>query len=928
MSELDHQLALKEPISFFNKPLRADWKALFKALSKAAGNAVLGKWTEVGAQTVESLCALGVHTQPHELAYLLIHRSLVRAVFEVLGENVHQQLQPRDADAVIAELQFSEALLDFRIGREFLERPAELPLLEHLQPLLCAWLERHDVPAHAAQAVAGRLPSYFVYALNEEWQQHRSTYLPLLEALDTPFSKAGESEWQWRQYSALLNRRIHEALFDEPFSLAQIYVPLNAYCEDTHDRAAGSHGRARTRVVVSLCDELNQWLAEPQPESAIRVISGGPGSGKSSLLRIFAAASSSGGKFKVLFIPLHLIDTSRELVDEVNRFVRDEGILSNNPLAAEFREKNLLVVFDGLDELAAQGKAAAETARAFIREVERTVERRNVQSVRLRVLISGRELTVQENEAEFRKPRQVLTLLPYFGARSQLGHTEQYEDPQSLLDQDLRDIWWTNYGLLTGRDYRGLPAHLAREDLAEITAQPLLNYLLALSVVRGRLNFDQEINLNSIYADLVIAVHERGYEKYGSHRSIRHMRREEFERVLEEIGLAAWHGDGRTTTVREIEKYCRSNGLGKQLDAFREGAEAGVTRLLAAFFFRQYGQRASGDPTFIFTHKSFGEYLAARRVVRAIGRMIRELDAHESDPDGGWDERSALKHWAMICGPSPLTHYLRDFIRDEIKLRAGESVDIWQERLTELFGFMVRHGLPAEQLGLGTFQQMQFQAGNAAESLLVVLNACAQLTQREIQIHPELTLQFGDWYVRLGRHLNRWDSGLAHQCLSRLNLSGFILSGIDFEGASLEFANLMEADVDGCNLIDAYMVGVNLKGTHLLRSCFECANLADAQCYDALMDASNFRLAILVNANLSTASLVGANLSEARLQGASLKGADLTGAILIDAILDDACFEGAILKGTIFSASARDRLELQGVDVSEAYFVDNETEPT
>ena len=106
----------------------------------------------------------------------------------------------------------------------------------------------------------------------------------------------------------------------------------------------------------------------------------------------------------MLFVPLHLIDPSKDLVDEVGRFVRDEGVLLQNPLDPESPEPNLLIIFDGLDELASQGKAAAETARAFVREVERTLEKRNLQGIKLRVLISGRELVVQEKNLSFAAP--------------------------------------------------------------------------------------------------------------------------------------------------------------------------------------------------------------------------------------------------------------------------------------------------------------------------------------------------------------------------------------------------------------------------------------------------------------------------------------------------------------------------------------------
>jgi hypothetical protein len=181
-------------------------------------------------------------------------------------------------------------------------------------------------------------------------------------------------------------------------------------------------------------------------------------------------------------VPLHLIDPDKDLVDEVGRFVQAEGVLTQNPLDPNSPEPNLTIIFDGLDELASQGKAAAETARAFVREVEKTLERRNLQSTRLRILISGREVVIQENESEFRRNRQVLFLLPYFVS-------EMYHDPENLLKSDLRQLWWRTYGRLTGKDYDGLPSQLASEDLEEITAQLLLNVLLAISFTRGKVNF-------------------------------------------------------------------------------------------------------------------------------------------------------------------------------------------------------------------------------------------------------------------------------------------------------------------------------------------------------------------------------------------------------------------------------------------------------
>ncbi len=848
MAHSNPKLKVTKPKNVFSKPLKADLKGLFKALSKGIGHTIVGKWEELGTDAVESLSAIGLSTDPGELAFLLIRRSIAKALFELVGESASQPLADtkKDANSVIEQLDLSILLGEVHIDRKFLDRPSELPLIDDLQTLLQQWLEGHDVTKTTAKAIAERLPSYFVYALNQEWRRNAKSYRPLVEAMDTPFTKAGDREWAWRAYSALLQRRIKEGIFNEPFSLSQIFVPLNAYyLEDTARKDStdemGRTDRNRRRVVISLQEELEQWLQKANQQDTIRVISGGPGSGKSSFARIFAARLAQDGKRKVLFVPLHLIDPSKDLVDEVGRFVKDEGALLQNPLDSESPEPHLLIIFDGLDELASQGKAAAETARAFVREVERTVEKRNLQSVNLRVLISGRELVVQENESEFRRVRQILTLLPYYVPRPPeherhlVRNSEEYHDPKKLLKHDLRQQWWKNYGALTGKGYKGLPKDLSRDDLDEITAQPLLNYLVALSFTRDKLDFTKDINLNSVYADLVAAVHERGYEKHRPYGPTRHMKPGDFSRVLEEIGLAAWHGDGRTTTVREIEEHCRASGVGALLDVFQDGAKAGVTRLLAAFFFRQYGQLASGDKTFVFTHKSFGEYLTARRIVRATERVIRETECRTNNPDGGWDERDALKHWAQICGPSVISRYLHVFLLNEMKLRPASELAQWQHRVAKLFGYMLRHGMPMEQLQLARFEEMLFQSRNSEEALLVVLNACARVTEQVSVIEYPHPTVFGAWFKRIQGQRTGAESILGADCLSFLDLGVSYLDMGDFYNANFRSTKFQH--------VNAHF------------ACFARANLSNA----------DLRGGIFQQANLERANLQGANLQGAKL---------------------------------------------------------------
>ena len=112
---------------------------------------------------------------------------------------------------------------------------------------------------------------------------------------------------------------------------------------------------------------------------------------------------------------------------------------------------------------------------------------------------------------------------------------------------------------------------------------------------------------------------------------------------------------------------------------------------------------------------------------------------------------------------------------------------------------------------------------------------------------------------------------------------------------AVEEAVNRDADLEGANLIGAYLEGADLIG----------ANLRDADLGDA----------DLRGANLRDANLIGANLEGANLRDADLEGADLEGANLRDADLEGAYLRGADLEG----ADLRDA-DLEGVDFYHTKF--------
>jgi Pentapeptide repeats (8 copies) len=824
----ESEISLSKPTALRLRPVSVNGRDLFKSVGKAILDGALGKWDSVGGDVIEAAASLGLAKTPEEIAWMLIYRSLVQAMFNLMVSNRELIEECPQSTKDLGEwsdyLDQTLAAMDLKIGTDFYRAPKQLPIVEAIKAPFGRWLQDFGIQAEQAKSMSDRLPTYFVFALHEEWQQHPATYGRLKTETDSPFGPSTEQERAWERYWAWLQKQVEEPMFLEAFGLKQVYVPLNCYSVRKPKQSRESEHRANRpqeqRIVGKLDEVLQEWLQKGDRDDAVRVICGGPGCGKSSFTKMWAAELAECGGIPVLFIPLHQFALGEDLTEAVGQFIATDpdGLLPPNPLLREHSPGRLLLIFDGLDELAMQGKVGAEAAQQFVREVHKTVDRLNQRrDLKLQVLLSGRDVVVQANSSEFRKEGQILHVLPYWTTKE-----TNDVDPQNLLNIDLRNQWWQNYGVVTGRGYAQLPEGLAQKNLVEITAQPLLNYLIALSYGRGKLQISETSNLNEIYADLLEAIYDRGWADRRQHPALQGVEQPNFIRILEEIALASWHGDGRTTTVREIEAHCDSSGLKQLLEVFQEGAKSGVTRLLTAFYFRQSGNAPSGDRTFEFTHKSFGEYLTARRIVRGIGLIHKQLETRKEDCDLGWDEREALKHWAGLCGPSAMDQYLVIFLRNEVRLCNPKLVSQWQSTLCHLIEVVLVKGLPMELLNLPTYHEANRQARNAEEILLAALSSCALVTQELSQIKWPEPESFGRWLCHLrGQRLNLTFT-LCIDSLAYLNLQNCVLMCQDLINANLVGASLSRSLLNGAVLAGANLAGANLAGANLY-----AANLGD-----------------------------------------------------------------------------------------------------
>jgi hypothetical protein len=331
----------KKPTSIWKRPLKVKFGDLAMSLGKTAIAGAFGQWPEVASGGVDILSALGIQgNEVAAIAWLLVQRSLLQAMSELTQES--KQALNNEPDFKRLCQQLDDALANNALSLEpnFFTQPKQLPIVAQVQAPFRQWLQIYGLSPQQAQALAERLPRYFVFALNQQWRTNAANYAALQTALSGPFESANERELAWLRYGAWLQRRVDEPMFAEAFGLRQIYVPLRAYfkTEIKPSSSTWDEGRPRSekdflRHVVDLQTAILGWLGQGDKEDAVRIICGGPGSGKSSFGRILTAHLVDTELLPVLFIPLHQFDPSGDLVESIDRFLRDDldGILPSNP---------------------------------------------------------------------------------------------------------------------------------------------------------------------------------------------------------------------------------------------------------------------------------------------------------------------------------------------------------------------------------------------------------------------------------------------------------------------------------------------------------------------------------------------------------------------------------------------------------------------
>lgn len=621
----------KKPTPLLFREVQPDWSGLFTALTKFDLTKP-GRWIGTIGEVLFAVFTLKSRTSAEEV-FLLVKRSLALAIADVVTEasRSHEFNYKPVSTEFADELESHLANEPLELSSHFLTFPGRAKIVSTMARVLARWLKKAGFEPADADAIVLELPAYFVSRLNSELVQNRDQYLKFTAHNTPQFQMAVEAESAWLRYHLELSTRSNPQVLNLGISLDEVYVELRAYTTRPHRSFDSTeHVQIGTRsdnvrVVGLLGDMAQHWIEAP--DDAIFVLSGGPGAGKSAFARRFAAWRAWAGPdvWKVLFVPLHRFKLGTELKVALKDFATKE--LSQEISIFDTRDDSrIFIVFDGLDELAQQGKLGEELAADFFRQVDDFVKdcNRDHQPAKLKVMLCGRPVAVSNTKANERQPERVRNLLPYF--INKRDHNCEWQGQPKLLEHDQREEWWENFGKATQNpEITGMPSDIRTDKLDPLTAEPILNGLIA--ECRNNHRIKADTNRAQIYEWLLNDVLNRVHDKSGK-QHLQVASNEDIARLLEEVAITAWHnGDVRATTKTLVLARCEKSDQTGLLDRiFPNQQKSGVSSLFLAFYFQEADKRHDQEQAFEFSHKSFGEYLLARRTVGFVRNVAKRFE--------------------------------------------------------------------------------------------------------------------------------------------------------------------------------------------------------------------------------------------------------------------------------------------------------------
>lgn len=595
-----------------------------------------------------------------DIFYLIAQRSYLSALKIIENQfSKIQTLNKKKHDELIKKIELNVIKPDhaearFEFGWTVESGPIQLfeSYNAWLHPLLISfeideeksskWIKKIEVTARKnlfKELVSKRRNKWLV---DYQLLSNNAQIIDLLKGFINPNSEPKENAW--KNYLNDLKEKPSNPIWGEEehgLGISKLFVePDYEYARKLDS------GSVNLNPTATLQNFLSGLLTQRRPSTELIFLMGGPGIGKTSFMDVFCSNLAGTNKLPVILVPAKRLDPNKPIFSEVQSYLKSIGHSALSDLLGSTQD--CIVAIDGFDELA---HATLSTLDSFFRNANDLV--RDRKGLRLKIVLSGRPTLFSSNDVSIPSGSHVIKLKSFDKYRVQL--------------------WSNNWKKAKNSSFDGVSyLNSKSKDIRELAAQPMLLYLLAKMFDDNEpipIDMDEEKSSKyNIYVKILDWICRRQEEKHLTHVTSNHLRR-----FLQIAGLATHQSGKRILHWYQFSEILKRSGLAdnpKDIDSKSYST-------ILSFAFTSVQERA-----WEFTHKSFGEALAAE----AIGRVLEDISE-----SGRYGEKWRLSSqqttsiWVETFGPYFLTKDILDFYQGWLRSKEQEFLRNLIERLIELY---------------------------------------------------------------------------------------------------------------------------------------------------------------------------------------------------------------------------------------------------
>ncbi|MBK1988631.1 pentapeptide repeat-containing protein [Sphaerospermopsis aphanizomenoides BCCUSP55] len=731
--------------------------------------------------------------------------------------------------------------------------------------LLSARLLVPNVSKYLANLLTQRIAANTHRYIIEFWSKSRNNIQNLVSEDLIKLSKQQQIIQDIDEYlKTHISRQSLEKLFNQSYSLKDIYIPLQAKC------------LGQNVNVVDLETWAKGVLLNQSKSAQLICVQGQPGSGKTSFCKMFADWVRQHLHPVWTPILIYLKDIEffeyflEETLEEELKFIIHE----NNDNLLNNQNTNFLFILDGLDDLQGDVETFIQQVAAFQQKCQNQPEMGH------RLLITGETTTFQ-----------YIQNLP-----------ENLERVEILpLDQQLQEKWFKKWYSLPDNQGKNvdlqdfLSSKKCPQSVNQLAYNPLFLQLLAViyqqqpGVIEKVEKSHQRTAKVVIYQEFVnwLITKQKPatefsdvniQENSNNQSDVKHLLREAAVCIIQSGGLF---------------------GSMSMLQSRLQDDDIDIKTTLADLYILP--EQKPGD-IFAAFHQDFSEFLFAEQLTKYLydwsrfntEDQIKQMNWQIYDLLGfGKITPNIIEYVIGMLIQIPDLYWINLFnVLDNFYINwcQGKFIDTAEETLAQnKLKNLQKYNQNYRINNLGQ-RQVDIYAGLNVMILLLELQRYAQehdVLKEYIIFYPSGQPQGNSLRSDLLRLINYSNclQGESFKSIVGQFLSATHLRATYLFQADLSYTNLNQADLSRADLSRAYLLHTNLSGAYLI-----AAKLIQADLTGANLSGANLIRTDLRGANLSYANLQDADLSQVDLSGANLKGANLSGVYLSGANLGDEFF--------------------------------------